>query len=316
VFRLLQDRVTRRYTLVTASVWGVTAGWWYFRAWDDIWRNLGMSTQQHKELAIRFEAYFLEAPELLVLTMLALAAIPLVFTRLSAERPRVVLLGATLVSGIAALLFYFDPQGRYMLPLHAVAMVLLGAGGAVFLRRASARTHRLVSLVAILGLVTLSLAANTLSSSQTEQDLISPRGLMMADQKDLTGYARAHQMLRGRTHIYALICRDDEASAWTVDEQLAVLKAGDPRPIMTPVGLSMTIGGRGPVYVLEARLPPSLHRNPKDVEVMSEPGLLPWFLEQERTLLATFKDDSPVEYRIHLIQNPRLEDLPVAERSH
>lgn len=306
----VRDRIMLRNSLVVAAVWGAVGGWWYLLSAETIWHNLQMSTHRQLDLSHRFSAYFGEAPEWPFVLLLALAGIPLAYRGFPAQRRGILLLAITLGCGVFGMLFIFDPQERYMVPLHAIAMVLLCAGGAAILRRAGARVHGLTVLLVILCLVGVSTVANTGPPTSRPVELYSPRGLMAVEQHDLTGLRRAHDWIRDRTPFYVLVALDGQANGWLSDQHLAVLREGDHPPALMVEDLLRGPRISGALYAIEARFVSGGPGKPSKDRALLENKLPGWFLDQERTQLATFSDDAGIEYRIYLIKEPNWGDLP------
>jgi len=301
---LVKERGGWRRILAAAGAWALVAGWWHLAFLNDIWRNLGMSTQRELDLPGSFTSYFLEAPEVLVLFALALAAAPLGLRGFPRARRGAWLLVVTLVAGVGALLFLFDCQARYLLPLHAVAMVLLCTGGAALLRGARRRTRRLVLLATIPGLVVFSAQVQSKPGDESAMNIFNPRGLPAADERDFSGYLRAHRWLRERAPVYLLLVRGQMARTWMFDQQVAALEPDEVQPVLSVVGLEAAGGGSGAIHVIEIYMAPGGGGEDPTSDNGAEPALVRTFLSWESEVLATFADDSGLLYRVHRVSSP------------
>ena len=306
IARFLRDPRTRGKAPIVALTMALSGGWWYLLCFDELPRYMAMSISQQFMLAERLAVYCLEAPELTFLGLLALVGIPATLRAFPGARWGILLLGATLVFGAGALLFWFDTHIRYIIPLHGVAMVLACSGAAGILTRISPGVHKWALALALLVLVGFSCWANLGPIPHESMELYGSRGLISSNPHDYKGLHRAHAWIMKQGRAYLLVSRDPETAAWTSDQRLAAVIGGEPPAFLSLANLRRVTGGAAPVFAVEAR---SRHHDSGSGDrhslTLVQVASGQWLLEQDRVGLARFSDDSGVTYTVYRISKPR-----------
>lgn len=308
----VRRRAHLRHALVTVGTASLVGGWWFLFMAEMIRENFQMSTHKELDLGARLPAYFVEVPENLVLTTLALAGAILASRRGGYGSWKIGLLVTVVGGGYAWLLLMFDVQQRYMVPLLAPAIVLAGAGLAVLVGLARVRTQRLAILVILPGLLALSLWANTQHRKTPMADPYVSRGLISPDVDDISGLRRAHQWITARAPWYLILTRFHSTSVWLVDQHLAVLELDDISPVTSREGLLQRELPPGPFFVLEVGITRDAIIRGLRLEKQrgdTRSALWQWFIRQKKSVRKIISDQADMTFTIYQLPTPDLKSL-------
>ena len=201
LWRNLRDRRALANAGLAAVAFALAAGWYLVPNLLTIAEYVdGSHEPQYFHFSESLRAYFLIIPGTIPYLVLALVAAPVTWRLEPAQRALVAGLAASICSGVA-LLLYFDPWARYLVPAFPQAGLLIALGATAFLRRLSPRREGLVGgllVVAAVALLGLYVKDNIRGIEHPEGNREWGTGLIAPDVRPYQAYPRMVQHLRSR----------------------------------------------------------------------------------------------------------------------